>query len=258
MFPAERRQAILDLVQVNGAVSLRELAEAVRTSEVTVRRDVRELEEHGLLDRRRGGVMLPGGLSREPSYSQKTRVASAEKAAIAAQAATFVRAGDAILIGAGSTTQALAQRLGRVADLTVVTNSILVADALAHSPAQVVVTGGALRGSTYALVGSSVEQALAGLHVRAAFISGNGLTAARGLSTPNMMSASVDRAMVAAADSVIVLADHTKLGVDTMFQTVPVERISDLVTDDEASPEVLAQLRAAGVQVHLTSAGGTS
>jgi DeoR/GlpR family transcriptional regulator of sugar metabolism len=253
VFPAERRQAILDKVRVNGAVSLRELAEAVGTSEVTVRRDVRELEEAGLLDRRRGGVMLPGGLSREPSYSQKTRVASAEKAAIALLAASFIREGDAVLIGAGSTTQALAQRLVRVADLTVVTNSILVAEALAHAPAEVVVTGGSLRGATYALVGSTVEQALAGLHVRAAFISGNGLTAERGLSTPNMMSASVDRAMVTAAETVVVLADHTKLGVDTMFQTVPVDRITDLVSDDEANPDVVAQLRSAGVRVHLTS-----
>lgn len=251
MFPAERRQAILDLVRASGAMSLRALAESMGSSEVTIRRDVRELEQQGLLDRRHGGVMLPGGLSHEASHSQKARVASAEKAAIGAFTASMVREGDAILIGPGTTTHELARRVAQIHDVTVVTNSILVAQALAHSGLEVVVTGGSLRGSTYALVGSSVEQSLAGLHVRCAFLSGNGLTARRGLSTPNAMSAGVDRAIAAAAETVVVLADHTKLGVDTMFQTVPVDLITAVVTDDGADPTVLADLRSAGVTVEL-------
>ena len=82
-------------------------------------------------------------------------------------------------------------------------------------------TGGTLRGSNYALVGSGAEQSLQGLRVSRAFLSGSGLTAERGLSTSNMLSASVDRALVQAAAEVVVLADHTKLGTDTM-QSVPV------------------------------------
>lgn len=253
MFPAERRQAILELVRTNGAISLRELAGSMRSSEVTIRRDVREMEQQGLLDRRHGGVMLPGSLSHEASYSQKARVAAAEKSAIGAFAASLVREGDAILIGPGTTTHELARRVAHIADLTVVTNSILVAQALAHTSVDVVVTGGSLRGATYALVGSTVEQSLSGLHVRRAFLSGNGLTARRGLSTPNAMAAGVDRAIAAAAESVIVLADHTKLGVDTMFQTVSLDEITVVVTDDGADPTVTAELRSAGVTVELAS-----
>ena len=257
MFPAERRQAILELVRVSGAMSLRDLAAAMRSSEVTIRRDVREMERQGQLDRRHGGVMLPGGLSHEASHSQKARVAAAEKAAIAAFAATMVREGDAILIGPGTTTLELARRVAQIQDLTVVTNSILVAQALAHTTLEVVVTGGSLRGSTYALVGSSVEQALAGLHVRCAFLSGNGLTAGRGLSPPNAMSARVDSALAAAAATVVGLAPHTKLGVDTMFQTVPLDRISVVITDDGADdPAVVADLRSAGVPVELAHVSG--
>ena len=84
-------------------------------------------------------------------------------------------------------------------------------------------TGGTLRGSNYGLVGSGAEQSLQGLRVSRAFLSGAGLTAERGLSTSNMLSASVDRALVQAAAEVVVLADHTKLGADTMFQTVPTD-----------------------------------
>ncbi|MFJ6214519.1 DeoR/GlpR family DNA-binding transcription regulator [Streptomyces sp. NPDC092296] len=249
------------MVRANGAVSLRELARVVQTSEVTVRRDVRALEAEGLLDRRHGGAVLPGGFSREPGYPQKTHLAAAEKSAVADLAATLVQEGDAVVVGAGTTTQELARRLARVPGLTVVTNSLLVAQALAHANrVEVVMTGGTLRGSNYALVGSGAEQSLQGLRVARAFVSGSGLTAERGLSTTNMLSASVDRALVQAATEVIVLADHTKLGADTMFQTVPTDAITQLVTDDQATADdrtarELEALADRGVQVSVASTG---
>jgi DeoR/GlpR family transcriptional regulator of sugar metabolism len=238
VFAAERRQLILEMVRANGAVSLRELARVVQTSEVTVRRDVRALEAEGLVDRRHGGAVLPGGLAREAGFPQKAQLAAAEKTAIADVAAELVDEGEAIVVGAGTTTQELARRLARVPGLTVVTNSLLVAQALAHANrVEVVMTGGTLRGSNYGLVGSGAEQSLQGLRVSRAFLSGSGLTAERGLSTSNMLSASVDRALVQAAAEVVVLADHTKLGTDTMFQTVPTDLICHLVTDEPGSEE---------------------
>ncbi|MFI7366017.1 DeoR/GlpR family DNA-binding transcription regulator [Streptomyces sp. NPDC050149] len=262
MFAAERRQLILEMVRANGAVSLRELARVVQTSEVTVRRDVRALEAEGLLDRRHGGAVLPGGFTRESGFPQKSHLATAEKTAIADLAAGLVEEGEAIVVGAGTTTQELARRLARVPGLTVVTNSLLVAQALAHANrVEVVMTGGTLRGSNYALVGSGAEQSLQGLRVSRAFLSGSGLTAERGLSTSNMLSASVDRALVQAAGEVVVLADHTKLGSDTMFQTVPTDLITRLVTDEPAAHDdrAAAELQALadqGVQIAVAGAGG--
>ncbi|MER7984180.1 DeoR/GlpR family DNA-binding transcription regulator [Streptomyces noursei] len=259
MFAAERRQLILEMVRANGAVSLRELARVVQTSEVTVRRDVRALEAEGLLDRRHGGAVLPGGFTRESGFPQKSHLATAEKTAIADLAAGFVEEGEAIVVGAGTTTQELARRLARVPGLTVVTNSLLVAQALAHANrVEVVMTGGTLRGSNYALVGSGAEQSLQGLRVSRAFLSGSGLTAERGLSTSNMLSASVDRALVQAAGEVVVLADHTKLGSDTMFQTVPTDVITRLVTDeppahDDRAATELQALADQGVQIAVAS-----
>ncbi|MFF9330708.1 DeoR/GlpR family DNA-binding transcription regulator [Streptomyces sp. NPDC014776] len=262
MFAAERRQLILEMVRANGAVSLRELARVVQTSEVTVRRDVRALEAEGLLDRRHGGAVLPGGFTRESGFPQKSHVATAEKTAIADLAATFVEEGEAIVVGAGTTTQELARRLARIPGLTVVTNSLLVAQALAHANrVEVVMTGGTLRGSNYALVGSGAEQSLQGLRVSRAFLSGSGLTAERGLSTSNMLSASVDRALVQAAAEVVVLADHSKLGTDTMFQTVPTDVITRLVTDeppahDDRAQTELQALADQGVQIAVAGASG--
>ncbi|MFH8560679.1 DeoR/GlpR family DNA-binding transcription regulator [Streptomyces sp. NPDC017988] len=263
MFAAERRQLILEMVRANGAVSLRELARVVQTSEVTVRRDVRALEAEGLLDRRHGGAVLPGGFTRESGFPQKSHLATAEKTAIADLAAGLVEEGEAIVIGAGTTTQELARRLARVPRLTVVTNSLLVAQALAHANrVEVVMTGGTLRGSDYALVGSGAEQSLQGLRVSRAFLSGSGLTAERGLSTSNMLSASVDRALVQAAAEVVVLADHTKLGTDTMFQTVPTDVITRLVTDeppahDDRAATELQALADQGVRIAVTGGSGT-
>lgn len=252
------------MVRANGAVSLRELARVVQTSEVTVRRDVRALEAEGLLDRRHGGAVLPGGFTRESGFPQKSHLATAEKTAIADLAASLVEEGEAIVVGAGTTTQELARRLARVPGLTVVTNSLLVAQALAHANrVEVVMTGGTLRGSNYALVGSGAEQSLQGLRVSRAFLSGSGLTAERGLSTSNMLSASVDRALVQAAAEVVVLADHTKLGTDTMFQTVPTDLITRLVTDeppahDDRAGTELQALADQGVQIAVTGGSGAS
>lgn len=205
---------------------------------------------------------MPGGFTRESGFPQKSHLATAEKTAIADLAASLVEEGEAIVVGAGTTTQELARRLARVPGLTVVTNSLLVAQALAHANrVEVVMTGGTLRGTNYALVGSGAEQSLQGLRVSRAFISGSGLTAERGLSTSNMLSASVDRALVQAAAEVVVLADHTKLGTDTMFQTVPTDVITRLVTDeppahDDRAGTELQALADQGVQIAVAGASG--
>jgi len=252
VFADERRQVILELVRTNGAVSLKELARIVKTSEVTIRRDLNFLAAEGLLSRRHGGAVPADGFTHEPTYIEKSHQAAEEKAAIADFAAGLVAEGDAIVIGAGTTTQALARRLSRVTSLTVVTNSLLVGQALARSRGvDVVMTGGTLRGSIYALVGGAAEQSLAGMRTKRAFISGNGLSAERGLSTPNVLVAGVDRALAAAAEQVIVLADHTKIGMDTMVQTVPPHRIDRVITDDKAPPDEVCRLREQGVQVEI-------
>lgn len=252
MFATERRQRILDQLRDNGAATVRDLARIVVASEGTVRRDLRALAEHGLLERRRGGAAPSGSRLDGHARAAKSPAATLEKLAIAELAATLVQDGDAVVLGAGTTTQQLADRLVGVRDLTVVTNSLLVGEALARSPqAVVVMTGGSLRGSTYGLVGSAAEQSFAGLQVRRAFLSGDGLTATRGLSAADLSAAGVDRAIARAAQEVLVLADHTKLGVDAMFQTVPPERVAHLVTDELADPEIVAQFRALGVTVHV-------
>lgn len=224
----------MEMVRASGAVSLRELARVVQTSEVTVRRDVRALEAEGLLDRRHGGAVLPGGYNREPHFQTRAHL-HPEKQAIAEFAATLVNEGDTIMVGAGSTTLEFAKHLSRIPRLTVVTNSLPVAHALAGATrVEVVMTGGTLSASRDSLVGDA-EERVREMRASKAFISGAGVTTARGLSSANMLSASVDQAIVESSGAVIVLADYSKLGTDSMFPTVSTEAITRLITDQNAT-----------------------
>jgi DeoR/GlpR family transcriptional regulator of sugar metabolism len=127
-----------------------------------------------------------------------------------------------------------------------------VTDALVPAPQiDVLVIGGALRRSIGAVVGPITEQALQGLRGAQVFLSGEGVTVERGLTTPNVFAAATDQAMMAAGSQVVVLADHTKLGRDTMCQTVPGDRIDVLVTDAKADADVVRALRAEGIDVRI-------
>jgi len=254
MFAPERHKLILEHLRQHEAATLRELARLTGSSEVTTRRDLRTLEGEGRLNRRHGGAALQPGPAQEPTYAAKARVAAAEKASIAEAAAALVQPGDAIVIGPGTTTRALARRLANHRDLVVVTNSLLVAEALIDAPAvEVHVTGGTLRASIHALVGPEAEQGLSGYRTVRAFISGNGVTAERGLTTPNPLVASADRALAAAAREVVVLADSTKIGQDTMCQTIPADAMTHLIVDVGADPGELDRLRSLGADVRVAA-----
>jgi DeoR/GlpR family transcriptional regulator of sugar metabolism len=259
MLALERRRRIAESIRSRGAVSVTEMAEALGTSEITLRRDLRAMAGEGLLVRTHGGAVLADGLVSEPTYSEKANQAAAEKAAIAKLAAGLVAPGDSIVMGPGTTTLALARLLVDVPELTVVTNSLLIAQALMPaSRVEVILTGGTLRRAIHALVGPAAEESVRQLRASSVFISGNGLTAERGLSTPSPLVAAADRALAAAAQQTVVLADHTKIGLETMCQTVPLHRISTLVTDAYVDPAQLAAIREAGVSVLVAEVDGLS
>jgi DeoR/GlpR family transcriptional regulator of sugar metabolism len=252
MLAVERRRLIAENLRSRGVISVADMASVLGTTEITVRRDMRAMARDGLLVRAHGGAVLPAAIGHEPSYSEKAHQAAAEKAAIARLAVKLIFPGDSILLGPGTTTLALARLLAEFAELTVVTNSLLVAQALMAAPrVEVILTGGTLRRSIHALVGPAAEDSVRALRASKAFISGNGFTAERGLSTPSPLVAATDRAFANAAQQVVVLADHTKLGQDTMCQTVPTGRVHSLITDSGADPEVLAEIQAAGVDVRV-------
>jgi len=252
MFGAERRHLICEYVRANKVVSLHELARAVNTSEGTVRRDLIALERRRLIRRAHGGALLPDALICEPWPGDDVAPDDGSKASIAALAATLVGDGDAVMLGAGTTVYEFAQHMAPTSPLTVLTNSMLVARALAHTPfVDLVMTRGSLDSSTHALVGSAAEQWLASHRVSRAFVSGGGLTTDRGLSSAHLALSGVDRAIVGSANDVIVLADHTKLGVESTYGVAPISRITQLVTDGSTDTALIDSFREFGVTVHV-------
>jgi DeoR/GlpR family transcriptional regulator of sugar metabolism len=196
----------------------------------------------------------PGELGTDAAPASGDDPVRAEREAIAAHAALMVEPGSAVLLGPGRTTHAMARYLARGGPLTVVTNSIPVTQALAGAEqVDVVMVGGALRRSISALVGPVTEQNLQGLRGAQVFLSGDGVTVERGLTTPNVFAAATDQAFAAAGRQVVVLADHTKIGHDTMCQTVPSDGIDVLVTDAASDPTAVRRLTLAGVDVQVAS-----
>jgi DeoR/GlpR family transcriptional regulator of sugar metabolism len=251
MLIAERRRRILEQVRLRGYASFRDLAEVVGISESTVRRDLRAMVDEGLLGATRGGAThVDHAVPDQPRGIPAADPMAAERRAIAKRAAELVEPASAILLGPGRTTMQLARCLPDAEPLTVITNSVPVTNALLDAEhIDLVMVGGTLGRSIAAFVGPMTEQSLKGLRGAQVFISGEGVTVDRGLTTPNVFAAATDMALVAAARQVIVLADHTKLGRDTMCQTVPTQRIDVLITDSGADPAVVQALADTGVDV---------
>jgi DeoR family transcriptional regulator, fructose operon transcriptional repressor len=245
-----RRERILDRLRSVGSVLVGDLATDLATSEMTIRRDLRSLEAEGLVRRIHGGALLVTSRAYEPSFREKSAQFVAEKRRIGAAAAALVQAGDTIILSPGTTTLELARNLAGRANLTVVTSAVNIAVELAGDPdIDVIVTGGHLRGTTYALVGSLAEENLRSLHVSKLFLGGNGLTVEHGLTTPDLSVATTDRALVRSAERVIVTVDHSKIGRATLCQTAPIDRIHTLVTDSGIPEDQRRAFERTGIEV---------
>ncbi|KAB1140947.1 DeoR/GlpR transcriptional regulator [Micromonospora sp. AMSO12t] len=240
MLAQQRQAAILDRVRATGGVRVTELAAEYGVSDMTIRRDLEALHERGLLAKVHGGATVAGpGSTDEPGFRAKSVRQLAEKAAIAGRAAELVRPGAAVALSAGTTTAELARRLVDVPGLTVVTNSLPVAEILhagGRSDQTVVLTGG-VRTPSDALVGPLAVAAIRSLHLDLLFLGVHGITERAGFTTPNLMEAETDRALVAAADRLVVLADHTKWGTVGISSIVELSAAHVLVTDDRLSPD---------------------
>lgn len=236
MLARQRQAIILEEARRTGAVRVSDLVERLGVSDMTIRRDLDVLAGRGLVEKVYGGATTIGDRSTdEPGFEAKSVQQQEHKEAIAARAAELVKPGSAIGLSAGTTTWTFARALAGVADLTVVTNSVRVADVLHESPQPnrtVILTGG-VRTPSDALVGPVAVQSLRSLHLDMVFMGVHGMADGPGFTTPNLTEGETDRALVDAARKLVVLADHTKWG------TVGISTIADLadasvvVSDDE-------------------------
>jgi DeoR/GlpR family transcriptional regulator of sugar metabolism len=230
----QRQTYILGRVREDGAVRVADLARDLGVSDMTVRRDLELLHSQGLLEKVHGGATVTSGSSLfEPGFVVKSELQLAEKSAIAAAAAELVAPGMAIAISAGTTTYALARRLTEVEGLTVVTNSVPVSDVLYRlgRPDQTIIVTGGVRTPSDALVGPFAVAALRTIHVDLVFMGVHGMDPHSGFTTPNLMEAETDRALVEAGRRLVVVADHTKWGVVGISSIARLDQADTLITD---------------------------
>lgn len=261
MFAEERQRLVAARVAEAGRVSVTELAERFAVTTETVRRDLATLEQAGVLRRVHGGAVPADNASTtETTLSERLVQHLPEKRLIAEAAAELIATSrpGSILLDAGSSTEALVDvLLGQASsnrrndgEQLVITNALPLADKIAGAPGHAVhLLGGRIRGLTRAAVGQETVDAVERLRPDLAFIGTNGVHAAFGLSTPDSEEAAVKAAFVRSARRVVVLADASKLGVETLVQFARLDQIDAIVTNADPEPDLAAALEKAGVEV---------
>jgi DeoR family transcriptional regulator, fructose operon transcriptional repressor len=252
MYAEERQQAIAALVMSKGRASVAELAETYDVTTETVRRDLAVLDKAGLLRRVHGGAVPSRTLHLvESGVGERDTTRAEQKDAIAAAALDFLPlSGATVLLDAGTTTARIAAQLPTDRELTVVTNSVPIAARLSAVPTVTLqLLGGRVRGLTQAAVGEQTVAVLNTLRVDVAFVGTNGISVRHGLSTPDSDEAAVKRAMVAAANFVVVTADSSKVGREDFVSFAPIDSVDTLITDGDISTADRGELTSHGIEV---------
>ncbi|MBV9383359.1 MAG: DeoR/GlpR transcriptional regulator [Streptosporangiaceae bacterium] len=238
MLARHRQSLILQAVRSDGSARVSDLTQQLGVSDMTIRRDLEVLARDGLVEKVHGGAVLPGTPSvHEPGFEAKLVLERPEKASIARAAASLVKPGTAIALSAGTTTFALAQCLLDVPGLTIVTNSLRVANlfsgtrGLDGGGVSVVLTGG-VRTPSDALVGPVADLTIRSLHFDLLFLGCHGIDPEAGLTTPNLAESETNRTFIRLARRVVVLADHTKWGVVSLSSFARLDEVDVLITDD--------------------------
>lgn len=249
MYAPERQQSILARARAEGRVEVAALAEILRVTPETVRRDLTALERRGVVRRVHGGALPVERLELEPSLATRQVRLTAEKRRIAERAIAELPAEGTVLLDSGSTTQAVAELIPADSALTIVTNSIDTAAALhRHGRVEVFMLGGRVRSRTAAAVGSWVDRCLTDVIVDVAILGTNGYSEL-GMTTPDQAEAGAKRAMVRAARRVIVVADSTKAGQTHFHRFARPDEVALLVTDERLDDETCELLEAVGTDV---------
>jgi len=255
----QRLLRILHEVLRTGEISVEALASQFNVSPSTIRRALSQLERKGLLRRTHGGAtalssVISDRLSNLSSYREQEEHYSSEKRRIGLAAAELIADGETIAIGAGTTTTQVARSIRHRKGITVVTNAINIAMELSNrDDLKVIVTGGNLSGSWFALAGESAIETVSGLFVDKAFIGVDGINAGYGLTTNYPDHAMIHRALLRQAKMRIVVADHTKLGVVGRVQIWPADGINYLVTDSGASEDAIAPFAKTNIKIIKSS-----
>jgi DeoR family fructose operon transcriptional repressor len=246
--PAERHRRIQEFLEEHRSARVSTLAELLGVSEVTIRRDLEDLERRGLLERTHGGAIQARRMAREPLYVEAASRHRLEKQRIGAASARLATEGDTVFLNGGTTTLEVARHLPP--NVRVVTNHVGAALEVGDRGSRVIVVGGEYRFPSNSCVGDLAIRTLRGLFATRSFIGVEGISVRSGLTTPAIAEAEIARVMIEQTrGQVVVVADSSKVGTVADFAIAPIEAATILVTDPGLDEEYRAELTGLGVRV---------
>lgn len=246
----ERQQQLLRFIEQRQRITVNQIRDEFSVSLATARRDLESLADQGKVKRVHGGAIAVRRAAPEPPILQRAAEQADDKARIGRAAADLIADGETVFLGSGTTVLEVARNLHGRKNLTIITNSLLVINALANVPDITVVgLGGVLRHSEMSLIGHIAEQALSELRSDKVIIGIRAIDAERGLTNDYLPETMTDRAILRIGREVIVIADHTKCGVVSTAFVAPLSAIHTLVTDTSAPPGFVKAVSAQGIRL---------
>ncbi len=246
----DRHELILKKLQEDGRVSIQELSEMIKVSGVTIRKDLKLLEDKNLLFRTRGGGSINNPYTIERPINEKELINAAEKQRIAKAAVSLVGQNDSIIIGSGTTVFELARCLHPSRHLTVITPAAKVTLELCNRRnVEVLQLGGIVRPNSSSVAGSYAKRILEDISCGVLFLGVDGIDLDFGFSITNLTEASLNQKMIECAQVVAVLADSTKFGRRGLGKVCNLDQVQYVVTDDKVHPGAVKALEEKGIKV---------
>jgi len=252
MLNLERRTKILELLEKHGQITVGNLSKRFKTSEVTIRNDLKALNQRGLIRRAHGGAVKIATVSMDPSLKIKAELHADEKRRIGAAAAEMINDGDSVILDSGTTTHQIARQIKHKKDLKVITNGLNIAmELFGAKDIQLIFLGGVIRQNSLSAVGHFAEDILAQLSADKVFLAVDACDLDFGLSTPNVEESQVNQAMARIAKEKILVADSSKFGKRSLSRIVPLSDIDVIITDRGLPSEIQNELRARELKLVL-------
>ncbi len=248
----DRHAKILSLLKKRKSISVNDLSEIFETSTVTIRKDLKLLEEKRLLFRNHGGASLENPYVNDRSVNEKEFINAAEKSAIGLEASKMVKNDQYIILASGTTILSMAKFLNPLQKLTVVTSALNVAIELVNKEyIDILQLGGYIRSSSYSVIGHYSEMVLKETACSKLFMSVDGFDFEYGLSTTNALEAHLNQQMIASSKEIIVLVDSTKFGKKSFGRICGIEQIDHIVTDKNIFPETVRRIKELGIDLTI-------
>ena len=250
MIYEKRKELILKMLDATGIVQIQKLMKQCKVSEITVRRDLIDLESNGLLVRTHGGAVKSKAVEMLFSYDFKINQHRQNKEDICQSAANYIQEGDVIFVDCGTTLSMITKYIIKFRSLTVITTSLPVVSELIRFPnIRVSLIGGEIDNERQATYGTLSEFMIEKHHAKKAFIAADGISLKKGLSSYDYQESSTTKKMIENSDEIFLLCDSSKIEKNSLIIFAPITDIHHLITDKEITPEQLKMYQEYGVDV---------